>query len=1256
MPEGTRGLESLLRSMRERKQARWFIRPVDPVADGVPQYLEVIREPMDLRTINRRLEKGDYDADREAFARDVRLVFSNALRFNADDRSPVRADALGLSAFFEKKWAALHEKKKKASPAAAPAVVHNEKRNRKKAAEESVSGLDDEDESENSDSDDDDHGAFTKKTKGGRKQREQTNKRKKKTSSPPKKSKKSELPKFEVSSASKIVLQVVAQPQAYHFNEPVDAVALGIPTYHEIISEPMDLSTIREKIKTTYKTYEDLVRDVRLVFDNAITFNADVTNPVHRDAVALSDIFDAKFKAVLGVAPPPIRGAEDESAFRKKQQQKKKRGATGAFSNEKDSSVVVKKKKKNNSPPRNNNNDEASHDAPQVSFHAKLKNVLERVGSRPEAYFFMQPVDPVALGIPDYPKIVTRPMDLGTMAAKLSQYPDVAAFKKDADLVSSNAMVYNSNPKHPVHEAALKLRRAFETTLADYFSEEERRLEEPIIKNRGLAAKLERITDELIASEASYFFRVPVDPVAMGCPDYPDIIKQPMDLATLRSKIPTYATPAAFAKDANLVFYNAKTYNPDQKHDIHVMADDLEANFDDLYTAAFPDGVYDAEAEDDEEDQKKNKPQETTTIKKTSLDDEKPQEEAAKGSGEDGPVVVLGGGAEKEEEERKEDDESVDPSLLLTMKQILSFVQRQAHADLFAAPVDPVALNAPDYLTVVKKPMDFGTIRKKLLRYASLEDFVADIKLVYQNARRYNKSATHFVHQVATESAKALEKELKNMGVSSTPQMSDEDKMRQILDAVVAKKDLSFYFTEPVDPEKLGLHDYLDVIEEPMDLGTVRKKLSSSYGFEAFNADVRLVFQNAMKYNKDPKLAVHDAAKRLLNFFDSKMANILKRTKKKTSLGGGGPSRKRPLSNHKTPLSSTTTARPSSPSVDNNHDALPLEKKDIEEAPAKAEESVPQPPKRRRVVVENLFAADNSDDDDDEMHTNEEAYEPPGSARSQQPSSSKTKAKIASSKEIAAAAPKGTKATKLPAHMRISKVSEKTQAPPRPKAPVRPPPVDFFAAFLPKDDGVEAVDIFLPETSEELETAIGACDFSHWDNYKDVDLSDDIPDLLEPDLNAPEVHKELWRQGIEKALEERKKLQMEEDKKAQRIADKEEQDRQYVLQHLLVCQKKKTGAKKRSAWSSSSGASTKKPKKPSASRTNASRRWMQTRAEPPTARKNDETAPASPRPSTSTKVVSRSTTSYRPTVRILFSLLTLPLGGGSGADFDDITD
>ncbi|KAJ1274728.1 hypothetical protein BS78_05G083300 [Paspalum vaginatum] len=77
-------------------------------------------------------------------------------------------------------------------------------------------------------------------------------------------------------------------------------------------------------------------------------------------------------------------------------------------------------------------------------------------------------------------------------------------------------------------------------------------------------------------------------------------------------------------------------------------------------------------------------------------------------------------------------------------------------------------------------------------------------------------------------------------------------------------------FNKPVDPVLYGIPDYFDVIRNPMDLGTVKKKLTSKQyaSTNEFSADVRLTFSNAMKYNP-PGNDVHAIAKELNGIFDS---------------------------------------------------------------------------------------------------------------------------------------------------------------------------------------------------------------------------------------------------------------------------------------------------------------------------------------------------------------------------------------------------
>lgn len=83
------------------------------------------------------------------------------------------------------------------------------------------------------------------------------------------------------------------------FSEPVDPVALGIPTYHQIIKEPMDLRTLARKMEAReIETPEEFARQARLVFENAMTFNVEPTHSVHQAARNLLILFNQKFRDI----------------------------------------------------------------------------------------------------------------------------------------------------------------------------------------------------------------------------------------------------------------------------------------------------------------------------------------------------------------------------------------------------------------------------------------------------------------------------------------------------------------------------------------------------------------------------------------------------------------------------------------------------------------------------------------------------------------------------------------------------------------------------------------------------------------------------------------------------------------------------------------------------------------------------------------------------------------------------------------------
>lgn len=70
-----------LKRLMNHKWAGPFLQPVDPVAMGIPDYPDIVKNPMDFSTIQQNIENHVLQT-REDFAASVRLVFSNALLYN----------------------------------------------------------------------------------------------------------------------------------------------------------------------------------------------------------------------------------------------------------------------------------------------------------------------------------------------------------------------------------------------------------------------------------------------------------------------------------------------------------------------------------------------------------------------------------------------------------------------------------------------------------------------------------------------------------------------------------------------------------------------------------------------------------------------------------------------------------------------------------------------------------------------------------------------------------------------------------------------------------------------------------------------------------------------------------------------------------------------------------------------------------------------------------------------------------------------
>ncbi|KAI5288653.1 hypothetical protein KEM52_001075, partial [Ascosphaera acerosa] len=297
---------------------------------------------------------------------------------------------------------------------------------------------------------------------------------------------------------------------ARFYKEPVDPVKMNIPSYLQIITHPMDISTIEHKLKAVhspYATVDDVMADFDLMVNNAITFNG-AEHPVAKEGVSLRASFYKNLAKMPGVDEVELAAPADK----KKRGAKKggsaasaatattataksaggngsskrdarssggrasiaSQGTTFALSPEglplirRDSTAADGRPKRSIHPPKN-------RDLPYSAKPKKKKYVWElkfcqealdelfKPKYYPIAAPFYQPVDPVALNIPNYHSIIKKPMDLGTIGSKLKAnlYEHAKEFEADVRLMFKNCYKFNIIGD-PTYTAGQRLQEVFD--------------------------------------------------------------------------------------------------------------------------------------------------------------------------------------------------------------------------------------------------------------------------------------------------------------------------------------------------------------------------------------------------------------------------------------------------------------------------------------------------------------------------------------------------------------------------------------------------------------------------------------------------------------------------------------------------------------------------------------------------------------------------------------------------------------------------
>ncbi|CAD0037474.1 unnamed protein product [Aureobasidium pullulans] len=284
----------------------------------------------------------------------------------------------------------------------------------------------------------------------------------------------------------------------------------------------------------------------------------------------------------------------------------------------------------------------------------------------------------------------------------------------------------------------------------------------PITKNQK-AFLIEKMKNTKKVKSA-FWFTKPVDYVALNIPHYPTIVKQPMDLTTIEHKLKSdqYSSVDDLVSDFELMVTNCFTFNG-INHAASISAQNLRAYFmkqmQILSQKASPKPAAIPRPEPAKPAAPAKSPANETFA---LLPDGTPMIRRDSTAGRPKRAVIPPAPRDLPYSTSKPKRKEAQTGLKFCEHILEEF--RKSKWDRFAAPfripVDPVALNIPNYFSVIKEPMDISTITQRLKggQYATAAEFKHDFDLMFQNCFKFNPS-DNIVHQMGKDFQTEFERE-----------------------------------------------------------------------------------------------------------------------------------------------------------------------------------------------------------------------------------------------------------------------------------------------------------------------------------------------------------------------------------------------------------------------------------------------------------------------------------------------------------------
>uniref|UniRef100_A0A673GN11 Bromodomain and WD repeat-containing protein 3-like n=1 Tax=Sinocyclocheilus rhinocerous TaxID=307959 RepID=A0A673GN11_9TELE len=231
----------------------------------------------------------------------------------------------------------------------------------------------------------------------------------------------------------------------------------------------------------------------------------------------------------------------------------------------------------------------------------------------------------------------------------------------------------------------------------------------------------------------------------------------------------------------------------------------------------------------------------------------------------------------------------------------------------FSGPVD--LIQYPTYCAVIAYPTDLNTIKLRLKHnfYRRLSALIWDVKHIEQNAKTFNEPRSKiaqsakiitnvllkFIRKPHCTDIMEIYNAIENMEYSEDEPSQEvvqdrdawKDHCKRLLDYMFECED-SEPFRNPVDQREYPIFiflndasstvvnnglDYCNIIDTPMDLGTVRQTLEEDRYENPVDLckDTRLIFANAKAYTPNKRSKIYSMTLRLSAFFEESISKII---------------------------------------------------------------------------------------------------------------------------------------------------------------------------------------------------------------------------------------------------------------------------------------------------------------------------------------------------------------------------------------------